>query len=471
MILSDTLVDLIKSHHSIVFRRVLIKRRLMSTGAYEDEWLDITADIKKFGSIKYQADSKYAGRFRFPTLQLTAVNDFGQYGPESSTFSLWYGYLARIRTLVRIEAGFVEDWDYGDGTFARIEHPSEAYYDEAYYDTTYYDDESGSAIFTGYIGGDIVENDSNEVTIQVNALSEAFREYAARNLTGYNDSMTASDFMEMVRDHVDHNGNKVFLPFFGNTATGFSIASTVVEYQNLNTSTAADVIDSNVWDIIEKLAGSENYLPIVTADGRFRFVPRDSNTTTAAFRFNGLGVYDFEYGNTIKKITFLGPRVSKLYTRVEVKWSEADTTSSYEVVESTLTVSPPSVSWQYGQRTYKIENTWIPNSTIAQSIATSVFNDYSALKREIDFMTTFVPGLDLLDQVEISYDISRFVSPYNLWDVGNWADTAGAAEDPAALVFDPRDGDSIYLNREEFNLISIEINLDNLECKFLARET
>lgn len=470
MILSDTLVDMIKSHHSLVFRRVLIKRRVMSTGAYESEWFDITSDVKKFGSIKYEADSRYAGRFRFPTLNLTMVNDFGQFGPENSTFSYWYGYLARARTLVRIEAGFVEDHDYGDGTFARIEHPSEAYFDEAYYDTVYFDDENGSAVFTGYIGGDIVENDMNEVVIPVKSLAEAFREYSARNLTGYNNSLTASDFITLVRDHTDSNGNKVFLPFFGNTTTGFSIASTTVEYANLNTSTAADVIEANVWEIIEKLAGSENYLPIVTANGRFRFVPRDSNTTTAAFLFNGLGVYDFEYGNTIKKISFLGPRVSKLYTRVEVKWQEADTTTSYEVVESTLTVSPPSVSWQYGQRTFSIDNTWIPNSTIAQSIASSIFNDYSALKREIDFTTTFVPGLDLLDQVQISYDISRFVSPYNLWDIGNWGDTGSTAE-VDDLVFDPRDGDSIYLNREEFNLISIEMNIDNFECRFLARET
>jgi hypothetical protein len=468
VILAENIINMVKAHHSLVFRRVLIKRRALSTGAYESSWFDITNDVKKFGTIKYEADSKFAGRFRFPTLNLTVVNDEGQFGPEDSIFSYWSGYLPRARTLVRIEAGFVEDYDYGDGTFARIEHPSEANYDEAYYEAALYDDDSGSAVFTGFIGGDITENDQNEVTIPVKPLTEAFREYAARNITGYNTSLTASDFITLVRDQVDGSGSKVFLPFFGNTTTGFSIASTAVEYSNLSTSTSADVIDANVWEIIEKLAGSENYLPIVTAAGRFRFVPRDSNTTTAAFVFNGLGVYDFEYGNTIKKINFLGPKISKLYTRVEVKYREEDTTTSYEVVESTLTVSPPSISWQYGQRTFRIDNTWIPNSTIAQSIATSIFTDYSALKREIDFNTTFVPGLDLLDQVQISYDISRFISPYNLWDIGNWADSISAVDD---LVFDPRDGDAIYLNSEEFNLISIELNIDNFECRFVARET
>lgn len=470
-IIRQTMIDQIKRHHSRVFKRVLIKRRLQGTGAFESEWFDITKDVKKVGSIKYEADSKYAGRFRFPTLNITVVNDDGQFNPEDSVYSYWYGYLTRTRTLVRIEAGFVEENVTDSGIWAHIEHPSAAYYDEAYYDAAYYDDDSGSAVFTGYIGGDLVEKDNNEVQIPVKPLTDIFREYAARNLTGWNNSLTASDFITMVRDQQDANGNYIFLPFFGNTTTGFSIASTTIEYANLNTSTSADVIDANVWEIIEKLAGSENYLPIVTSDGRFRFVSRDANTTTAAFVFNGIGVYDASYGNTIKKINFFGPRMSKLYTRVEVKWQEADTATSYEVQESTLTVSPPSISWQYGQKTYRIDNTWIPNSTIAQSIASSVFNDFSALKREIDFTTTFVPGLDLLDQVTVSYDISRFVSNLNLWDIGNWADTAGAATTGDELVFDPLDGQSIYLNQEEFNLISIELNLDNFECRFIGRET
>lgn len=471
MILPTTIVDQIKRHHSVVFRRVLMKRRLLSTGVYESEWFDITSDVKKFGSIKYEADSKYLGRFRLPTANITVVNDRGQFNQEDSIFSYWFGYLARTRTLIRIEAGFIEDVDNGDGTFARIEHPSVALFDEAYYDAAFFDNDSGAAVFTGYIGGDIITNDNNEVVLQVKSLAEAFREYSAKNLTGYNNSLTASDFITLVRDHVDGAGSSVFLQFFGGTTTGFSIASTAVEYSNLNTSTAADVIDATVWGIIEKLSEAENHLPITTADGRFRFVPRSSNTTTAAFVFNGLGVYDFEYGNTIKKLNFIGPRMSKFYTRVEVKHTDADTSTSYEIVESTLTVSPPSASWQYGQRTFKIENTWIPSAAVASSIATSIFNDYSALKREIDFTTTFVPGLDLLDQITVSYDVSRFVSNYNLWDIGEWADTAGAAASAQDLEFDPRDGDSIYLSAEEFNLISIEMNLDNLECKFIARET
>ncbi len=470
MILNSNIVNFVKAPHSIVFRRVLIKRRSQTSGAYEDDWFDITKDVKKWGSLKYEADSKYLGRFRFPSLNMTFANDDGQFNDEDSIFSYWHGYLSRQRTLVRIEAGFIDEHDYGDGTWAKIEHPSGAYYDESYYEAAFYDDDSGSAVYTGYISGDITENDSNEVVLPIKPLTESFREYAARNLTGFNSSLTASDFIALVRDHVDASGSKVFLPFFGNTTTGFSISSTVVEYANLNTSTAEDVRDATVWDIIERLAGSENFLPLVTADGRFRFVSRDANTTTAAFVFNGLGIYDFSYGNTIKKINFLGPRMSKFYTRVSVRWAEADTTSSFEVVESTLTVNPPSASWNYGQRTFSVDNRWIPNAMVANSIATSIFNDYSALKREVDFTTTFIPGLDLLDQVTVSYDLSQASDPQNLWDIGEWGDTtpSPATDD---LIWDEDDGLSIYLQSEEFTLISIEMNLDNFECRYIARET
>jgi hypothetical protein len=453
-ILSAAVINEIKKPSSKVFRRLMIKRRVGETGAFEDNWLDITNDVKKFGTIKYEADSRFLSRFRFPTVSFVVANDTGLFNPETSPYSHWYGYLTRQRTLVKIEAGFITETDNGDGTWTRTEVPS-----------------SDSVIFTGIISGDILETDENEVTFTAAPMAEVFRQYPAKNLTGYNTSLTASDFVTMVRDQVDANGSPIFLPFFGNTTTGFSIQSTTVEYADLSTSTNEDLRDMTVWAVIEQLAESESFMPIVTRDGRFRFVSREANTTTAAFIFNGLGVYDYSYGHTIKKINFLGPRPSKFYTRVSVQHDTTDTATSFHVVESTLTVSPPSISWQYGQRTFSIQNSWIPNATVAASIAQAVFDDYSALKREVDFTTTFVPGIDLLDQVEISYDISRFVDPENLWDVGEWADSIGAAETGYELIWDPLDGLAIYLNREEFTIISTTIDLDKMECRFVGRET
>jgi len=431
----------------------MIKRR-NTTGDFETDWFDISTHVKKWGVAKYDADSRFLSRFRFSTMSVTVNNDQGQFNPETSVYSYWYGYLPRPRTLVKIEAGFITETDNGDGTWTVTEVPS-----------------SDSVILTGIIGGDMIENDNNEVQIQIMPLAEVFRQYPAKNITGYNDSLTASDFITLVRDQQDGSGNYIFQPFFGATTTGFSIQSTVIEYSNLSTSTNEEIRDMTTWEVIEKLAESESFMPIVTRDGRFRFVSRDANTTTAAFQFNGLGVYDFANGNTIKKINYIGPRNSKFYTRVSVRFDAPDTTTSFAIVESTMTVNPPSASWKYGQKTFEIDNQWIPDQNTAQSIASAIFTDYSALKREIDFSTSFVPGLDLLDQVSISYDISRFESGFGLWDVGEWADTIGAAETGLELIWDPLDGLAIYLNQEEFTLISIGIDLDKLECRFIGRET
>ncbi len=453
-VLSASVINQVKLHGSKAFRRILIKRRSNSTGAFEASWFDITTDVKKFGQIKYEADSRFLSRFRFPMLSFTVSNDSGQFNPETSQFSYWYGYSNRQRTLVKVEAGFIVETDNGDGTWTRTEVPS-----------------SGSEVFTGIISGDIVETDENEVTFSVAPLAEVFRQFPAVNLTGYNSSLTASDFMTMVRDQVDSGGNRIFVPFFGNTTTGFSIQSTTIEYADLSTSTNEDIREMTVWDVIEKLAESESFMPIFTRDGRFRFVSRDANTVTAAFQFNGIGVYDSAYGNTIKEIKFIGPRTSKFYTRVSVRHDEADTATSFHIVESTMTVSPPSPSWNFGQKTYSIENNWIPSAVVAASIAQALFNDFASLKREIDFTTSFIPGLDLLDQVQVSYDISRFTDGQGLWDVGEWADTVGAAETGRELYWDPLDGLAIYLKQEEFTLISTTIDLDKLECRFIGRET
>lgn len=431
----------------------MIKRRL-TTGEFESDWLDITEDVKKFGVAKYEADSRFLSRFRFPTISMTLNNDQGQYNSENSIFSYWHGYLPRPRTLVKIEAGFITETDNGDGTWTIAEVPS-----------------SDPVIYTGIIGGDMTENDNNEVVIQVMPLAEVFRQYPARNLTGYNNSLTASDFITMLRDQQDSGGNYIFRPFFQNTTTGWSIQATTIEYSNLNTSTNEEIRDMTTWEVIEKLSESESYMPIVTRDGRFRFVSREANTTTAAFQFNGLNVYDYTHGHTIKDLNFIGPRMSKFYTRVAVRWAEPDTTTSIEVVESTLTVNPVSASWKYGQKTFEIDNRWIPSSSVAQSIASAIFTDYSALKREIDFTTSFIPNLDLLDQVTVSYDSSAFQSGESLWDVGTWADSASGASTGSELIWDANDGLAIYLLNEEFTLISVAVDLDKMECRFIGRET
>jgi len=121
-----------------------------------------------------------------------------------------------------------------------------------------------------------------------------------------------------------------------------------------------------------------------------------------------------------------------------------------------------------GERTLEVNNIWIPTSTVAETIAESLFTEYSAIKNEIDFTTSFVPHLDVFDRVLITYDQSP-ITNNSLWDVYNWGDTTTAAE-PYDLIWDDSAGDSIKLLDEEFKIISIDLNLDSLECKFIGRK-
>ena len=76
---------------------------------------------------------------------------------------------------------------------------------------------------------------------------------------------------------------------------------------------------------------------------------------------------------------------------------------------------------------------------------------------------------DIFDRVLITYDPTQ-ATQNGLWDVYNWADTATGTSYPDDMIWDSSPGDGLKLNSEEFRLISIDINLDTLECKFVGRE-
>lgn len=460
----------IKSPTAEVFRRALIKRRDAVTGLFESEWLDISKDVKSFGKIKSDIDSARLFKFNFSNIKLVMANDEGLYNPDDNEASLWYGYLNQQRTLVKVEAGFVKRTQRSNGTWINAEYPSQSLWDEALYDVDSYlwDGTTPSSVFVGVISGDINLSDKNEVAFNVKPLTSIFQDFPAKNLTGWTSTgLTASQFVTMLRDQTDGSGSFVFRPFFGDTTTYWDISTTSNIYSNLNTSTAVGVIDKTVWEVVEKLAEAEDYVPYISRNGEFRFVSRSANTSTVAFEFHGAGSFNAEYGQTIKNISSYGRKISKYYSRIQVKYRDVDTSTSYEVVESTFTVSGSSNPWALGHKTLQIENFYIPTSTVANTIAQNIFNEYSSLKNEITFNTSFIPHLDLLDRISITYDPSE-VSIRSLWDQNNWAadDTSTSSD----LIWDNSRGDSIKISGQEFKFLSIEIDLDNMQNTFIARE-
>lgn len=455
----------IKNPRSKIFRRLQIKRRLAGTGVYETDWQDVTDDVIKWGTIRKEIDSTRVNQFKFSPVTITLNNDVGLYNPSGDDTSFWYGYGDQQRTLVRITAGFVHE-EKENGIWHRAPIPYSGVWDEAAWDAeAYYDEEF--ILYSGYVSGDINVVGNNQINFPIVPLSECFRQFAARRITGYNNSLTASDFITTLRDQQDTSGNYIFRPFFGDTTGNWEITTTTVEYANLNTSTAKDLTNYTVWDVIEKLSEAENYVPYVSTEGKFKFFPR-SNSTASVYSFYGPGFYSSEYGRQIKKINFYGKRFSKYYSRVTVKYLEADTSTSYAIEESDYLVSGSSGPWTLGERTLQVENLWIPNLATAEAIATSLFNEYSAIRNEIEFTTSFVPNIDVFDRVTVSYDQSP-VSPQSLWDAYNWGGSTATA-DASDLIFDESVGDSIRLQDKEFRILSIDINLDSCECRFVGRE-
>lgn len=453
-------IDEIKKPRSKVFRDMFIKRRLASTGQFETDWQRVSTDVKKWGNITVSTTPERPDDIKFNTLKITMANNEGRYNDATDINSIWSGYAPAQRSLVKIEFGFInETKTNGVWRSRKVPHSSSFGWDSAFFDEDYWDVFEDSIEYHGIIYGDIDLSDKNEVVLTVAPLTQLFRDYPARRLNGYGSGLTAQQFFEMVRDHQDGGGNYIFRPFFGNTSTGFDIQSTTVSYTNLNSPTANDVIDASTWDIMARLAVAENYIPFVDYGGIFKFKNKVITGGTE-FDFYGNGFFNNTYGHTIKSIDRFGQRISALYTRVQIKFREDDTATSYVVSEADLTISAANLPWVYGYRTLALDNNYIPNTTTAQGLADTLRSELESLKSEIEFTTSFIPHLKILDPVRISYS-TEIRQADTVWDANNWT---------TQLRWKQTTGDALDLNLAEYFLTKIVVDLDKFECKFTARE-
>lgn len=440
---SSSIKNEIKKPYSIVFRKAYIKRRSLTTGLFESAWVEVTNDVKRWGSINTSIDVERYGKLSFSGLQMVMANIDGSYNPNDNTDSLWSGYADQQRTLVKIECGFYDQWIGVDGVYRNEIFPDDP------------------TVFVGIISGDPYVSDDNEVTFDVQPLTQVFRDFPCNQLSGFTSTgLTASEFMGILRDQTS-GGSYIFRPFFGDTSTYWEITATTQIYANLNTSSAADLHQLTVWDAIERLAQSENYVSYITPTGKFRWVPRTVGSS-ATFQFFGLGITpNFEYGHTIKRIFRYGKKLTNFYSRVAVKFVNADTNTSFVNTSTTFAVNGTNTAWNLGYRTFSVENYWIANSAMAATIAGQIFNDVSSLNAEINFSTSLIPHLNILDRVSLSYDATDFANRNAYWDINDWDDE---------LIWDGGRGDAIVLNAQAFKVLSININLDNLETRFVCKQ-
>ena len=455
--MAATITKEIRNPRGKVFRKLFVKRRSSTTGLFEASWQEITDDVKSWGSISKSIDSVRYSRVRFSDASLVVANDEGKYNPESDESSFWYGYAPQNRSLIKIEAGFVAQTLSSSGIYTNTFLPADP------------------TVFVGVLQGDIEIGSSNEVMLPVTPLLQVFRDFSTRNLSGLTTAgMTASQFLGVLRDQTDGAGGFIFRPFFGDTTTNWSYTSSSIVYKDItSTITSAqpagtdetrqnDFLEMNVWDAIEKLAEAEDSIPYITRDGKFKFVTRAANTATAAFAFYGRGYYDRITGITIKRINSYKTKISDFYSRVEVKWQDLATTTAVISTQTAMTVGNNN-AWNYGHRTFSIENTWLATSTSAVSLANTIFSAVSSVNQEVNFETSFVPHLEVLDLVSMNYE-SAEQDIYSRWDLADWAgDGTNTSTD---LIWAA--GDALSFNNDEFKLTSIEMNLDSFECRFIG---
>jgi len=432
-----TLDGIIREPIKRPFRTVSIKRRSATTGLYESSWFDITNLVEKYGTLQTSLDDTRLNLFVHSGVQITVRNDNGQFNPETEGASIFYGYLTRVRTLLKIEAGYTD----GSGN----SFPT--------------DPSQGVFIMTGDIN---IVSQNNQVVLNCKSLNSPFQETRAEEIPGITDgSLTASQIFERIRDATDGSNNYLFRNFI--TSTAWNIQTTTTLYTGINTTTVIE--DLSVWELMNKIAEAENYVVYITRFGGINFHDRQPNTTASQFSFYGAG---FRSPNVIK-LTSYKEALDKLFTHVRFKYLEEDTASSYIESGTATTVSATSDEWKYGRRTYQFENKFFVSTSVAQAVATNLVNNFRNLASELDMDCEFIPHLELLDYVSVSYREGSIGSE-NLWDLRDWASDTTTTDSPQVLIWAGETGSTVDFNNKAFKIISRRTNLDNFVTSYRLRE-
>lgn len=381
----STLATLITKPVATVFRRAAIKRRSVTTGLYETDWFDITDLVKSWGTFEAAVDDVRLNNFTHSGLTLVVRNDEGQFNPESNARSLWFGYLTRYRTLVRIEAGYYDE----DGA----ELPA--------------DPTQGIYLMDGEIP---ISGLTNEAVLQCRSLASVFDEVRSVDVAGLGATQTADQLVARIRDHTDGAGNFVFRQFVTNTA--WAIQSTTIFY---NLATTGALASLTCWGLMGKMAEAEGFILLINRTGGLEFRDRDERTTTAAVILYGQG---FPRQNIIGLADYK-EALDKYYNFFRFKWRPDDTATSYVMAGTQTAVSPGNLSWKYGSRVYDFENDFFQTTLTAQAVVDGLFAEFSALKEELTVVAKFLPDVEISDRVTLNYK-SYDIAGTTLWDSFTW---------------------------------------------------
>jgi len=420
-----SIISEIKKNSAKVFRRLYIKRREQS-GEYETDWQLIDPKyILTYGNITFSIDDIIPYYFKFNGVTFTVQNSDGYFGDESDDKSFFYGYLTRFRSLVKIEAGY----EASDGT----EYPT------------------NTTLYLGLLSEDMVYTQDAKISFATKHISSIFEEFPSDQITGLGSTMTASDMVFNIKNHVDANSVAIFQKYF----TTWNIDTTTGFY-DIATTTALN--NASCWELMKKLAVPENRVVYVDRDGSFNFKDKDNISSTSVFHFGGLGDSDKTYGHNILDQIKVDENIRKVYNRIKVKFASEDTQTSYYILNENWTWGDSSSSFKFGVREYSYENMFLQDTDTALTVANAMYNDFNQSKKEVTIKTKFVPQLMVMNHVTMSY-ITQIYSGGYLWNYFDWG----------SGIFGSRSGYNINIDNQDFSIIELQHNIDNFYSQVKLR--
>lgn len=436
--LIDSLPSIIRRPIHYPFRRLEIKRRSSTTGLYENDWLDITDYVVKWGNIQLSIDDLRINQYVFSGLNVTVKNDYGEFNPEYDGQSLFYGYLTRYRTLVRLSAGYTN----GSGT----QFPTDA--------------RQGLFVMDANID---ISPSQKEVRLICKSIISPFQDTNAEDIDGIVSPITASQIIEKIRDATDGSGHYLFQYFV--SASAWYIQPTTTPIVNFDTTSALEGI--SVWELMQQLAEAENFIVTPTRYGGLEFRDRRPNSVDSSWSFYGQGNKDPD----IISIKQYKEATEKLYTGIRFKWQAPETESSYITVGTVTTVDIRSNEWKYGQRIYEYENSFYSNEVNALESANKIIGEFGSLRNEMTVDVLFNPVIELGDRVEVSYhEYKTPVDANYLWDARDWASDTITSDGNNILFWAPETTSAIDMYGKGFKVLSKSTNLDNYVTTLILRE-
>lgn len=481
------LIDEINKDYQYTFKTLSMKRRLLTpvgSNYFETDWLDLSDYILSIDPITWNIDDVELNEFTQGDFTLTLVNRLQEFSPETNSGSFFSSYLTRHKTKIKVTAGYTDpetgtsySYDIGIGTInaddINIESDSTITI-PCISPTMIFDEQTAEDVNDGTLAGGIITTETDFRLIDAGA---SFDEYyiglkVTNTTTGESTEITnyASGTELMLQDDIfsladsysfgnqirwwrgqtisqlvqaiydlQKRGNYVFHPF---------LEGSDISPENDITVDLADFTDMTCREALGKLAEISNSVWYVGADWRLKFRSR-TPVGASVFDFTNQGMYV-----NILGVSAYNDGLKKVYNRVSWK----DSKPLIYVEEAGWQVGDDSSSWKYGSRSYEIDNPFVTDNTLRTTICRNILQEFTLPKEEIILHTKFIPHLELLDPVTVTYVGVPAKNPgyfwnKSYWNKGYWTGRIGG----------------IQLQDRSMKIIRIEYNVMNFTCDFKMR--